>query len=133
MFVWPTSPFEIKDIIKELKPKLSAGFDEIPSKVLKSSPNIVLVALSHIFNLSRSAGKFIDDFKQAKVFPVSKTGDPCVMNNYRPISLLSYVSKILDKIMFRRLIKFLIHQNFFYDLQLDFEEVTPLRMLLPLW
>ena len=81
MFVWPTSPFEIKDIIKELKPKLSAGLDEIPSKVIKSSPDIVLVALSHIFNLSLSAGKFIDDFKQVKMFPVLKKSHPRVMNN----------------------------------------------------
>ena len=122
MFVWPTSPFEIKDIIKKLKSKLSAGFDEIPPKILKSSPDIVLVALSHIFNLSLSAGKFIDDFKQAKVFPVLKKGDPRVMNNYRPISLLSCVSKILEKIMYRRLTKFLIHQNFFYDLQFGFRK-----------
>ena len=97
MFVWPTSPYEIKDIIRELKPKRSVGFDEIPSKVLKSSPDIVLVASSNIFNLSLSAGKFINDFKLAKVFPVFKKGDPHVMNNYRPISLLSCMSKILEK------------------------------------
>ena len=72
MFVWPTSPYEIKDIIWELKPKLSAGFDEIPSEVLKSSPDIVLVALSHIFNLSLSAGKFINNFRLAKVFQFLK-------------------------------------------------------------
>ena len=123
MFVWPTSPYEIKDIIiRELKPKLRAGFDEIPFKVLKSSPDIVLVALSHIFNLSLSAGKFINDFKLAKVFPVFKKGDPHVMNNYRPISLLSCISKILEKIMYRRLTRFLIHQNFFYDLQFGFRK-----------
>ena len=122
MFVWPTSPYEIKDIIRELKPKISAGFDKIPSKVLKSSPDIVLVALSHIFNRSLSAGKFINDFKLAKVFPVFKKGDPHVMNNYQPISLLSCISKILEKIFSRRLNRFLIHQNFFYDLQFGFRE-----------
>ena len=82
MFVWPTSPYEIRDIIRELTPKLSAGFDEIPSKVPKSSPEIVLVALSHIFNLLLSAGKFINDFKLAKVFPVFRKGDPHVTNPY---------------------------------------------------
>ena len=122
MFVWPTSPFEIDAIIKELKPKLSAGFDEIPSKLLKSSPNNVLVALSHIFNLSLSTGRFIDEFKMAKVFPVFKKGDPHVLNNYRPISLLSSMSKILEKIMYRRLNGFLNHHNFFYDFQFGFRK-----------
>ena len=42
------------------------------------------------------------------------------MNNYRPISLLSCISKILEKIMYRRLTRFFIHQNFFYDLQFGF-------------
>ena len=88
--------------IKEFKPKVSAGFDEIPFKVLKSSPDIVSVVLSHIFNLSLSVGKFIDDFKQAKVFPVLKTGDPRVMNsNYRPISLL-VCQKFLRKLCSRQ-------------------------------
>ena len=122
MFVWPTSPFEIDAIIKELKPKLSAGFDEIPSKLLKSSPNNVLVALSHIFNLSLNTGRFIDEFKMAKVFPVFKKGDPHVLNNYRPISLLSSMSKILEKIMYRRLNGFLNHHNFFYDFQFGFRK-----------
>ena len=80
----------------------------------------MLVALSHIFNLSLSAGKFINDFKLVKVFPVFKKGDPLVMNNYRPIRLPSCISKILEKIMYRRLTRFLIHQNFFYDLQFGF-------------
>ena len=117
MFVWPASPLEIKGILRDLKPKLSAGFHEIPSKILKSSPDSVLVALSHIFNLSRSTGKFIDEFKLAKVFPVLKKGDPHVMSNYRRISLLSCVSKILEKIMCRRLTEFVVQHNFFYDLQ----------------
>ena len=82
----------------------------------------MFVALSHIFNLSLSTGKFIDEFKLAKVFPVLKKGDPYVMNNYRPISLLSCVSKILEKIMYRRLAKFLIQHNFFYDLQFGFRK-----------
>ena len=82
----------------------------------------MLVALSHTFNLSLSTGKFIDEFKLAKVFPVLKKSDPRLMNNYRPISLLSRVSKILEKIMYRRLTRFLIQRNFFYDLQFGFRK-----------
>ena len=80
------------------------------------------MALSHIFNLSLSTGRFIDEFKMAKVFPVFKKGDPHVLNNYRPISLLSSMSKILEKIMYRRLNGFLYHHNFFYDFQFGFRK-----------
>ena len=71
MYVWPTCPMEVKNILINSKPKLSAGFDEIPLKLLKSSDNIIM-ALSHIFNLSLSTGKVISDFKIAKIIPLYK-------------------------------------------------------------
>ena len=59
MFAKPTSLFKIEHIIIEHKPKLSTtGFDDIPSKRLKSSQDIVSVALSHTFNCSLNAKKF---------------------------------------------------------------------------
>ena len=94
MYVWPTCPMEVKNIVTNSKPKLSAGFDEIPLKQLKSSLNNIIMALSHIFNLSLSTGKVISDFKIAKVIFLYKKGDVSDINNYRPISLLSNMSKI---------------------------------------
>ena len=85
---------EVKNIVTNSKPKLSAGFDEIPLKQLKSSPNNIIMALSHIFNLSLSTGKVISDFKITKVIFLYKKGDVSDINNYRPISLLSNMSKI---------------------------------------
>ena len=72
MYVWPTCPMEVKNILINSKPKLSAGFDEIPLKLLKSSPDNIIMALSHIFNLSLSTGKVISDFKIAKIIPLYK-------------------------------------------------------------
>jgi len=60
---------EVKNILKNTKPKLSAGFDEIPWKLLKSSPENIIIALSHIFNLPLQSGKLISSFKTAKVIP----------------------------------------------------------------
>ena len=122
MFVWPTCPMEISNILHSMKSKLSAGIDQIPSKLLKSSPDNILVALSHIFNLSLSKGEFINDFKLAKVCPIYKKGDSSNINNYRPISLLSNVSKILEKIMYRRLCTFLDQSNFFSVHQFGFRK-----------
>ena len=98
---------EVKNILINSKSKLSAGFDEIPLKLLKSSPDNIIIPLSHIFNLSLSTGKVISDFKIAKVIPLCKKGDASDINNYRPISLLSNISKILEKIMCRRVLSFL--------------------------
>lgn len=57
MFVWPTCPIEISNILKTFEGKLSAGPDQIPMKVLKSCSDKILLALSHIFNLSLEKGK----------------------------------------------------------------------------
>ena len=64
-----------------MKCNFSAGFDQVPSKILKLSPDNILFALSHIFNLSIS-----NCLKVTKICPVFKKGDPCEINNYRPIS-----------------------------------------------
>ena len=74
-----------KNILTNSKPKLSAGFDEIPLKLLKFSPDNIIIALSHIFNLSLSTGKVISDFKIAKIIPLCKKGDANDINNYRHI------------------------------------------------
>ena len=87
----------------EKQTTVSAGLDLVPTKVLKASPDNIVVALSHVFDLSLSKGKFINDFKIAKVCPVFKKGNAKDINNYRSISLLSNVSKILEKIMYSRL------------------------------
>ena len=72
MYVWPTCPMEVKNILLNSKPKLSAGFNEIPLKLLKSSPDNIIMALSHIFNLSLSTGKVISDLKLPRSYTCIK-------------------------------------------------------------
>ena len=88
----PTSAEEIQSIITTMKPKSSCGIHDIPSIVIKFTPNNILQALSHIFNLSLSQGKFIEHFKTAKIILIYKKGDSKNITNYRPISLLSCFS-----------------------------------------
>ena len=80
-------------------PKLSAGWDGIPSIVLKYLPNNVISIISYIFNLSLSRGKFISNFKHAKIIPLFEKRSAKDISNYRPISLLSCFSKILEKLV----------------------------------
>ena len=69
-----------------------------------------------------SKGEFIDCFKLATVCPVFKKGDSNNINNYRPVSLLSNISKLLEKVMYNRLYSFLEKQNFFYNYQFGFRK-----------
>lgn len=120
IFLSPTCPGEICDIISNFENKTSSGLDEISPKVFKNlTPNLI-VSLAHIFNLSLSQGEFINSFKSAKVLPIYKKKDKTDMGNYRPISLLPVASKILEKIMHVRLYSFLNKKGFFYENQFGF-------------
>jgi hypothetical protein len=94
---------EIEKIIKNLKPSNSHGYDEISTKVLKCSSNVVSSPLTYIFNLVISTGTFPTRMKYSIVKPLFKKGDKRNISNYRPISLLISFSKILEKIIYTRL------------------------------
>ena len=98
----PISPLEIKRIIADLKSKNSSGMDGFPSNALKYTPDNILWAIAHIFNLSLSNGEFIDAFKVAKVVPVFKKSSTYDVYNYRPISLLPVLLKMLEKLVYKR-------------------------------
>ena len=102
IFIKPTTPDKIQNIISSIKPKLSCRIENIPSKVIKYSPKTILKALSHVFNLSLAQGTFISSFKTAKVIPIYKKGDSKIIQNYMPVSLLSCFSKILEKVIYLR-------------------------------
>lgn len=78
--------------------------------------------LLHIFNLSLEHGVFPNKLKTAKVIPLFKGGDAKLMSNYRPISLLSPFGKLLERLMYSRVIIFLNKYNVLYDYQFGFHK-----------
>jgi hypothetical protein len=74
----------------------------------------------HLVNLSLSEGIFPDELKLARVAPIYKSGDPKLINNYRPISVLPFFSKIFEKIIYSRLITFINKHNLIYRYQFGF-------------
>jgi hypothetical protein len=76
-------------VVKNLKGKFSAGFDEIPENLVKQCIKHIKRPLTHIYNASFECGIFPDRLKIAKVKPVYKRGDIHGVQNYRPISILS--------------------------------------------
>ncbi len=98
---------EIIKIILSLKSKKSAGADGIRPMLLKKCGQQVYKPIMHIMNLSLRTNIVPDKLKIAKVIPVHKKEDKSDPGNYRPISLLSMLHKILEKLMCIRLTGFL--------------------------
>ena len=84
-----------------MKNKQSAGHDDISNFILKGLISSIADPLAHIFNASILSGVFPEQMKIAKVIPLYKKGDKLDPSNYRPISLLPTLSKILEKLMTR--------------------------------
>ncbi len=106
----------------KLKPNKGAGLDKIPPKIIKDSAVVIAPYLNHIFNLSLSEGKFPDDWRKAEVSPIFKSGNREECGSYRPISILSAISKIFEKIVFDQLSQYLITNNILTDYQSGFRK-----------
>ena len=120
IFIEPVESTTILEIVKKLKPKTSFGHDEIPTKIAKESILNILEPFTHIINLSLKKGIVPDQLKTAKVIPIYKASDRDQMNNYRPVSLLPAFSKILEKVMFNKIMSFFDSQQILYKHQYGF-------------
>jgi len=103
----PTDKNEIRDIIGSLKPKYSAGHDKINTILLKQLNTALSLPISMLVNLSISTGIVPDELKIAKIVPIHKSKSREEFSNYRPISLLTSVSKVLERVVHKRLYAFL--------------------------
>ena len=97
--------------IKALNNSKAAGADRIPVKILKDAINVVSKPLTLIYNASLEWGIFPQIWKLARVTPIHKAGSKTDVNNHRSISVLSAVSRILEKIVHDQLMEFLKGQN----------------------
>jgi hypothetical protein len=107
MKIIPVPEAKIIDTIKSLKAKNTAGHDGISNKVLKHCAHIISKPLTYICNISLNTGIFPDRCKYAIVRPIYKKGEITEMDNYRPISLLTRCSQILERVMLNRLVQLL--------------------------
>ena len=116
----PTTVHEIDLLIRKLPNKSSHGFDNISSTMLKSLRTSIAFPLCHIFNTSLIEGSFPNRMKVAEIIPLYKGKEMDIMVNYRPISLLISLSKLLEKIMYRRLYSYLESNSILYNSQYGF-------------
>jgi len=115
-----TTPEHIQKIIKKMQPKVSLDAQGMSTKMIKLIGNEISSPLSHIFNLSLTSGVFPVKLKMCRVIPIFKSGSKSECDNYRPISLLSSISKILEKIVAQKLIDHLLNNDLLYVHQYGF-------------
>ena len=119
MVVTPVAEDEVESIIKTLK-EGSTGWDDISAKIVKKTYRSFISPLVHIMNLSILSGVFPSEMKIARVVPLFKSGDPTIFSNYRPVSVLPLFSKILERLMYTRLLSFINVHNVLYAYQFGF-------------
>ena len=120
LFLQPVNACEVKKFIKSLPNKTSSGWDGLSNKLIKSLSDVILVPLMEIINCLFVTGVFLDLMKVALVNPLYKSGSMVLCTNYRPISLLLILSKIVEKVMHSRLYNFLQSSDQIYQSQNGF-------------
>jgi hypothetical protein len=120
LILTPTTCVEVENIINSLKPKSSAGIDEFSSKMVKHCKKELTVPLVSIINKSFECGQFPSALKISKVYPKHKKGPVKDLHNYRPISLVSTFSKIIEKIVLSRLMQHMTQHSLLTDKQHGF-------------
>ena len=122
MFLHPTTTEEVLSVVKSLKNKHSSGHDEVPLLVFKKCAPLMLETLVDLINASLEQGIFPEAMKIARVVPFYKGGSRADWSSFRPISVLSSISKIFEMVMARRLCSFLEYCGILSDFQHGFRK-----------
>ena len=120
-YLSPSTEEEILKIILNLKNSAS-GWDGFQAIVIKEIKSAIVHPIMHLCNLSFATGVFPKELKLAYVVPLFKSGDDMLFTNYRPVSILPLISKILERLMYNRLLNFLNKHNVIYDYQFGFRQ-----------
>ena len=108
--------------MKNVKVNKAAGIDNISGRFLKDGVNILAIPVTQICNLSIKLSHFPHDCKLAKLKPLYKKGSKTDPKNYRPISLLPIVSKIIEKIIHDQTMEYLTDNKILYRYQSGFRK-----------
>ena len=122
VFLSPVTPDEVSKIIQSMSPSKSSGPNSVPIKILKMIYTDISVPIAKLVNLSFQSGIFPSTLKISKIIPCFKKGSPLDPSNYRPISLLSNIDKIFEKLIYCRIYSFLESNKIIYHRQFGFRK-----------
>lgn len=121
VFLQPTSPDQIVNVIFSLKQNNSVS-NIIPTKMLRLLANSIAPKLSEFTNDCFSLGVFPSKLKISRIVPLFKAADPMAMDNYRPISIIENISKIIENLICDRLLSFCNRFNIINTNQYGFQK-----------
>ena len=101
------NPTDVQQAISDLKAGNGTDPDGLEIKFIKLASHVLAFPLSDLFNLSLSTCVVPSMWKSARVTPIHKGGDALDLNNYRPISIISSIAKVFEKLIFNQLFKYI--------------------------
>lgn len=121
IFLLPTSNEEICIHIDSLKPNNNLN-DYVSASSLKKNKHILAPIISQLINECFTLGQFPDELKCSRIVPILKSGYPHNMSNYRPISILPSLSKLVEKTIYSRINSFFQHHGLIHGNQFGFQQ-----------
>ena len=117
---WKISENAVLKAISRLKSKKSFELDGISSHILKIAGSVVSKGLANIFNISISTGIFPDSWKIAEVALIFKEGSKSEIGNYRPISILSTLARVFERLVYDQLSSYMEKNKYLSKYQSGF-------------
>ena len=111
---------DVLKLLMKINTCKSTGLDNLPAKFIKEVAPVICKPLTHIINLSIMSGDIPSDMKNARVVPIYKKNSKTEVGNYRPVSILSVISKIFERIVYDQLEKYLKDESLLYEFQSGF-------------
>ena len=105
------TPLEVKSVLKTLKLGKASGPDQVNNRILKELCNELATPFCNLFNISLNVSKIPTQWKMAYVCAIFKKNDPSDVLNYRPVSLLSTIEKVFEKIIHKHVFNFFKQNN----------------------
>ena len=118
----PVTVSHVYHLLLGLSSNKPTGIDKISCKIIKIAAPVISDTLTLIFNQAITISSFPDEWKTAKVIPVFKNGQRNIPGNYRPISVLPVISKIMERILYDQLYDYLTKSKLLSDSQFGFRK-----------
>ena len=118
----PTNRSSVEKLLKSVKTSKAAGPDNIPAYMIKDAYKEVAYPLCHLINESIKTGIFPTTENLAKVIPIYRSEAHSLFDNYRPVSVLNILSKILGKVMAQQVTAYLKNNKLLYKHQYSFRK-----------